>query len=97
MWWSMEIMARYFIMIFMPAGPMLNCVPDSWPWFFKITLVTPLSFNIAESMVSHSFYKKLAELYIGPWSNKGIRHLTKGMRTQCIALIRACRPVEAIK
>ena len=21
MWWSMEIMARYFIMIFMPAGP----------------------------------------------------------------------------
>jgi hypothetical protein len=39
-------MARYFIMIFMPAGPMLNCVPDSWLSFFKITLVTPLSFFI---------------------------------------------------
>ena len=25
---------------------MLNCVPDSWPSFFKITLVTPLSFFI---------------------------------------------------
>ena len=25
---------------------MLNCVPDSWLSFFKITLVTPLSFFI---------------------------------------------------
>jgi hypothetical protein len=25
---------------------MLNCVPDSWPSFFKITLVTPWSFFI---------------------------------------------------
>ena len=45
---------------------------------------------------SDGFYEKLAELYIGPWSNRGIRHLTKGIRTQCIALIRACRPLEAI-
>ncbi len=63
---------------------------------FQNHAVTPLSFFIAESIASHGFYKKLAELYIGPWSNKRIRHLTRGMRTQCIALIRACRPVEAI-
>jgi hypothetical protein len=64
---------------------MLNCVPDSWPSFFKITRVAPLSFFIAESIASHDFYEKLTELYIGPWSNRGIRHLTKGIRTQCIA------------
>lgn len=46
MWWSVEIIAHYFIVIFMPAGPTLNCVPDSWPSFFRMTMVTPLSFFI---------------------------------------------------
>ena len=41
MCWSVENIARYFIMILMPAGPMFSCVPDSLPWFFKITMVTP--------------------------------------------------------
>ena len=35
---------NYLSAIFIPAGPMLNCVPDSWPWFFKNTRVTPRSF-----------------------------------------------------
>jgi len=35
-------MACYFIVTFMPPGPKLNWVPDSWPSFFKITMVTAI-------------------------------------------------------
>jgi len=47
----------YFSVIFMPAGPTLNCVPDSWPSFFRITMVTPRSFFIDMALVPPAMAK----------------------------------------
>jgi len=69
MWWSVKITASLFHRDLHARSPMLNCVPDSWPSFFRITMLAidkaaaaPLSGRIALIF----FYRGIEKLYIGP-------------------------------